>query len=144
MSRDRGGPGKGRGRGRGREGYPIGTSAYALAFAHSLLDDRSEPATAKVLLLSWVPAWKQLAPHGPPTRREGEVRRCGALNVTFSARRELLRHGGFDAIAIKTPNSGSLMAPMPVSAACGSKAPPLIVYSIGQSSRVPGAPEACL
>ena len=95
----RGGRGKGRGRGRGREGYPIGTSASALAFAHSLLDDRSEPATAKVLLLSWVPAWKQLAPHGPPTRREGEVRRCGALNVTFSARRELLRHGGFDAIA---------------------------------------------
>ena len=94
------GRGKGGGRSRGREGYPIGTSTSALAFAHSLLDDRSEPATAKVLLLSWVPAWKRLAPHGPPTRREGEVRRCGALSVTFSARRELLRHGGFDAIAL--------------------------------------------
>ena len=92
--------GKGRGRGRGREGYPIGTSASALAFAHSLLDDRSAPATASVLLLSWVPAWKQVAPHGPPTRHEGEVRRCGGLNVTFSSQRELLRHGGFDAIAL--------------------------------------------
>ena len=28
------------------------------------------------------------------------MRRCGALNATFSARRELLRHGGFDAIAL--------------------------------------------
>ena len=94
------GRGKGRGKGRGREGYPIGTSASALAFAHSLLDDRSAPATASVLLLSWVPAWKQLVPHGPPNRREGEVRRCGGVNVTFSTQRELLRHGGFDAIAL--------------------------------------------
>ena len=95
------GRGKGRGKGRGREGYPIGTSASALAFAHSLLDDRSAPATASVLLLSWVPAWKQLAPHGPLNRREGEVRWCGPLNVTFFAQRELLRHESrFDAIAL--------------------------------------------
>lgn len=95
--------GRGRGRGgRGRaSGWPVGTSAGALGFARSLLDDRSEPATAAVLLLSWDPAWKQIAPHGPPTRHEGEVRRCGSLNATFSKRHELLsRSGSFDAIAL--------------------------------------------
>ena len=99
-ARGRGRGGRGRGKGRG-EGWPFGTSASAIAFARSLLDDRSAKATASVLLLSWAPAWRtQLAPHGPPNRREGEVRRCGSVNVTFSKRRELLHRGRFDAIAL--------------------------------------------
>ena len=95
------GKAKGKGRGRGKAGWPSGTSASAIAFARSLLDDRSKPASASVLLLSWAPAWRtQLAPHGPPNRREGETRRCGTLNATFSKRRELLGNRGFDAVAL--------------------------------------------